>query len=347
MKLYQRKLIKIIVVILLLVIILKRFKNFSLSKDFLKNLNILDYIYIILTTSLFFIFLSITLYSIILLKHKKALSNKKNLNLIKEKIIIVLDSYYYKPLKEVDLSIKKILLQKFDYNITDHINKKIKRFYNDTLFKNDFKINNKYFISYFICKYFFKLLVAFIFTLDVLLIKKIYYFYIMMPLLLIPFILQYIKYLLFIEGKTFINKVNKDIEIFDIIPSTPQNLIPTLTLKEYLEKIFPILIQKKDNPYTEIGMSMTWHMKIPLEKKHKEFKWDLIYTRYKGYIRWAEANYIIYRLLSDMEQKYDNYVNVIVFSCYFISWFYIFVNVTFTLYPYELNIILDDNNPFI
>lgn len=339
------KMTNFIIFALFFIIVFRRFRYFNLSKNFLETISVIDLIGIFFSTILFFILLSLIIYSSFSSKKNKA--SNKIFYYFKEKYLNIIDLYYYQPLKEIDNNINNILLHKFKYDITSKIDKKFTYFYNSILLKNNFNIFNKYFIFYFLCKYFVKLFVALIFVLDVFVFHKIYYFYLVMPFLIIPLILQYLKYVSFRDNKIFIKSLNEDIEIFDIIPSTPENLIPMLTFEQYLDKIYPIILEKKENPYKDIGMTYAWHVKLPLEKQKKKLKWDVIYARYKKRMQWAEVIHVIYSLLSNCEIKYDKYFNIIIFGCYFVSWFYISINVIFILYPYDITLIVMDNNPFI
>ena len=335
--------IKILIAISILIfIIISRFKRITLTKSFLT----FHVLFIINSTIIFCFLLITTLY--LLLKNKEKKQNK--ITHFKNSLQLFFVNLFYIPLQKCDNYINQVLIHYFKFNRINYINKKLHHIYTKILKPNNYSIFNIYFIVYLLLKYIPKFMVSFVFLIDIFYYQQFYYFYWFLPLLLIPLIVQYFKYICFLDYKNFIIKLEESIEIFDIKIGTQQNIIPLINLKEYLNKTVTFTLENKKNPYKgQIGFTYGFYQ--DLLKKNKlngqgelNINYEANRKRYLIYLEWVEKVNLIYTLLTIKETHLDLYTNIIIFASYFSGWLYI---LTFFIHDTSfLNYFMDNYDPF-
>lgn len=323
---------------LLIYIIFARFRKLTLTK----SLVTFDLIFITILAIIFFLLLIATCSTLFTTKKSTPYST---VVLIFYKDLI--NNYYYVPLKIFDDYLAKVFKRKYYLNRGFYSNKLLQFLYCKILYPTQFKITNIYFITYWAVKYIPKIIVASSFLLDIFYFKEFHYFYWSLPLLLLPLLLQYLKYYCFYQYNEYIALLEPSFEILDNIPRTPDNLIPMLSVTQYLDKIIPYHIQKKpNNPFKgKMGLSYAYFVNRSTEERELgNVDYDKLTAKYVSYLTWLERPHLIYVLLTKPEKLLDNYVNLMLFSCYFIGWTYIVIislnDLSF------LNIIQDTMEPF-
>lgn len=311
----------IVALSLLIFIIISRFKQIALTKTFLT----FHIIFILNITLLFCILLITTIY--FLIKKQKAI----HVINLKKDLQNLVHNLFYSPLQQCDDYLVNILTKKTKFNRANFINKKLYHIFTNVLQPNNFSIKNYYFILYFLFKYMPKILVVTIFLIDVFYYQQFYYFYWSLPLLLIPLFVQYLKYVVFLDYKKILAKFEQNIEFLDIIPSTSENIIPRISVNDYLTKTVYFFLEKKINPYRDrIGFTYHYYQELyknaNLEKNYVlKIDYEADKKRYQSYIVWIEKVNFIYVLLTTKERLIDLYINLIVFGSYLIGWLYILI----------------------
>lgn len=344
-KLYKMKLIKhylyyLTIFVILLILILRRFLKINISKEFLETYSDLDIILNISTITLFAFLIWVTIS-----KRQNTVGFSNKFINVKSIFTFYAEKHYYTPLKIFDQIIFNKL--KFYFNIERMlvINKILYHIY-IILHANNFSFFNKYYIIYMLSKYLPKIIVLFCFLLDVFYYTRFYYFYISLPLLLIPLIMQYIKYMIFKEFHSICKKLEDTLEIFDIIPGTPDDLVPLISIPDYLKKNCIIRIENKENPYQHYGLTLSFYYRQPVEEKDKNLDYNYAIEHYTKYLRHIEIINVIYTLLINLEHKFDKNLNLLIFFSYFMGWFYIVTNLIFLKYTYDISIVINETNPF-
>lgn len=135
-----------------------------------------------------------------------------------------------------------------------------------------------------------KALVSFVFLFDILVLNKLYLFYWFLPILFIPLILQYLKYVIFEDYFIIKNKLENVLEIYDIIPGSPDNILPIINLDKYLNNMVPLLLIDKNNPYQEnIHLSLAFFQN--LSEGQLDIKID--YKKSLYWIQQASCNHML------------------------------------------------------
>lgn len=309
MKLIKNFLSLLLAFILLFYVIFSRVNKLSLIKNF-NDFNIFFILFIVL---IFFILMLINLNNLFIKPKNKKINPliiflKKTIN-----------KYYYVPLEICDKKIKILFNKLFNKKRILYINTFLQYVH------NAFKLHqNKIINIYFILKYIPKFIVIIAFMIDVFLFKELHYFYNTLFLLLIPLILQYFKYICFEDYKNSIPMLDSKLEVVDIIPGTKDNLIPMLTITQYLDKVIVYHIQNKRSPFIgKIGLSYSYFNNRTPEQRAKNINYNIVRENYIYYLTWIEKVHLIYSLLTKKEKTLDNIFNLLIFICYFIGWMYI------------------------
>lgn len=99
-----------------------------------------------------------------------------------------------------------------------------------------------------------------------------------------------------------------------------------LSITEYLEKAFDLVITNKSNPYKDnVALSYAFYLSRPDEESSQTHAYTNIRLQYIQTLRWVEVVDVIYHLLSNLEKRWDNHVNLIIFSGYLIGWGYLWI----------------------
>ena len=320
--------------ILVLYIILSKFKRIAVTKS-LVSFNL---VIVIMITMIFFTLCIITLYSLLSKKEtKQGFYYLKNLK----------ENHYYTPLKILDKFINDFLIKTFKFERLTHINKFLHNLYIKILKPIHFQLMNKYFITYFSIKFIPKLITTSVFLLDIFYFHQFYYFYWSLPLLLLPLMLQYIKHVYFEDYFNFVDLLETNLEIADIKTGTKNDLIPMLNVSQYLNQIIIYHLENKPNPFIgRIGLSYSYFKNRTPEQRTKNINYDKIREKYIWCLNWIEKVHVIHHLLITTEKRYNTHINLIIFSCYFIGWLYILLNLPFD--PFEgYTLLPNENNPFL
>jgi len=324
----------------LLIVIFSRFKKLTLTKTFLT----FNVVFLIIIVLFFMILIIVTIIKINKQKNKTIFA-KVFINNILEN----LNNFYYLPLGKIDKFLANKYFIYFKKDRVDFINKHLNSFYTKKLKPKKYSVLNRPFIVYFLLKYIPKIFVAFIFLLDVFYFQQFYYVYWVLPLLIIPLVLQYLKYIYFLDYKQFIVTLNNDINILDNIPPTPDNLVPLLDINTYLEKSIDYRLKNVSNPYkNQIVFTYSYFgrylEKLRPEQRRLPVNYDALTKKYIRFLEWIEKVHLIHYLLIKTETRLDLLINLLVFSCYFIGWAYIliffFIDITF------LENLIDLKDPF-
>lgn len=330
----------ILALIFLCYIILSRFKRINLTKDFIETQDLLDLIFVEISLIIFLLLIIRTLFMFI-----TKVNNNSKVTIYLSRI---LDDLYYIPLKKIDNNINNYIKFKFKIERIIHINKFLIYLYVNILKPSNFKKMNIYFISYFILIYIPKIITVVVFFVDIFHFEKFHYFYRVLPLLLIPLVGQYVKYICFYEHNQIIDILETKLEVHDnntLI--TTSNLIPMLTIRQYLDKVSYYHINKIPNPFIgKIGLSYYYYKNRTDEQRAKNLDYNIITQRYINLLFNHERVAIILFLLNSIETKYNKYVNLIIFIGYFIGWTYIWFILKSEIYPYY-NVFTEFDNPFI
>jgi hypothetical protein len=326
----------------LIYFIFKKIKNLNISKDVLiTNFN-KGFIFIEVTTIIFFVLVCIIIFSFI----TKKIKSKPN-NIIvnfQQQISLFFETFLYIPLRDFDKQLKLYLKNYFKIKRITQINKILTYIYTK-LYQNKFKPLNKYILLYLFIKYIPRFLTLLSFLLDVFYFKTFYIFYWCLPLLFIPLVLQYVKYIFFEEYKELLSRSDKNLIVLDIIPGTPDNLLPMLSITEYLEKAFNLVITNKPNTY-EITLSYAFFLSRPDEESSRTHDYSNIRQHYIKGLRWVEVVDVIYNLLTNLEKRWDNYVNFIIYVGYLIGWGSLWIYAFINIFPEYFLFIPIENNPF-
>lgn len=304
---------------LLLFLIITKFTKINIIKEF----NTFDKKLVIFIIIMFTLLCLYTLYKII----KWPTKQKQHQNKILIKFATTVDEYYFKPLKTLDNSCNVYLSKKYHFKRITYINKFLTYLYINILKQRQLKTFSKQLIIYFNIKTIPKLIISIGFLLDVFYFQQFYYFYLILPLALIILLVQYFKYILFAEYKELILFLENKIEVIDTKLGSKNNIIPKLTIKEYLDKSIEYQIQGTNNPFkNNIGFSYQYFINRPVAERNKNINYNQLIKKYIQILNWVEKVHLIYISLTHFEISVDNYVNLYIFFCYLIGWIYIFIN---------------------
>lgn len=248
---------------ILLLLIFFRIRKINLTYMFLENKTIANLLFTEITTISFLILLIIAITNI-------TSTHIISSNSVRIKLYSLFNQFFYQPLITLDKMFKKFISLKYKINRAQRIYNYLPYIYNYICKTKRIGISNKYFFYYLVLKILPKIIAIICFSLDVLWFNSFYYFYWSVPLLIIPLLLRYIKYVIFEDHFIMIELLKTKIEIIDIIPSTPKDLIPMLLIEDYLNKAFEYHLYNKPNPYkNNIGLSYYYFQTRTDEERKK------------------------------------------------------------------------------
>lgn len=272
---------------------------------------------------LFMILLFITLSLLII----RQMLNKKNKSDVTKKIVIFIEKYYYQPLRNLDDFIQQKLKYYMHFNRRTTMAKLCDHLIITILHKKSINIFHPYLIIYIILKNIPSLIVSVTFLHDIIYYKQLYYFYLSLPLLIISLMLEYLKYICFLEDYTkVISILRNKLQIMDIHQPKNTDTFAILSVDQYLDRIIFYYLRKENHPYKETILSYEYFKNRTDAQRKQNLDYKKICQHYTRYLRSAESLHILLWMIKNIENQLLPYIRLITYLVYLISWIYILMH---------------------
>ena len=309
---------------ILLYSIISRFLRINLVRD----LNSFNILFTAISCILFFFLCCFTFYRLFTYK-KKVASNRVITCFINKlnKHFNVYKTYFKEPLITMEEQLNSFLESKFKYERIDYINDFLRYMNFKILRPTNFTRYNKYFIIYYSLKYIPKLFCVLVFVIELFYYQRLFIFYWILPLLLLPLLADYLKYMIFAEYYYFYNLVNEHLSFFNNTrKSSSEDLLPMINFNEYMENYIDCLINKKEDIfYKEVHLNLNFYLSKPGKIDHAKTK-----ENYIKILDWVKVVFVVHYFLTKNEVFYTIIINFIIYTLYFIGWIFILLHLIFS-----------------
>jgi len=204
----------------------------------------------------------------------------------------------------------------------------------------------------FFIKYIPRLIVVNLFLLDVFYFQELHYFYLSLPFLILPLFLQYFIYICFKDHKSTISKLDETLLINNILlEDNPYgtNDFPVMIIKvpEYLDVMISYHLKGEKNPFEDdIDTSIHYFDTVFKNEQSLYPTMAIAEKHYTQLLYDTEKIHIVQHFIKDFDKLYEIKVNLILYSCYFIGWFYIMINLIFEIFPEYFLFVPFNYDPF-
>ena len=212
---------------------------------------------------------------------------------------------------------------------------------------------NFYLLTYFSIKYLPRVVVITLFLLDVFYYNILHYFYMSLPFLILPLLLRYFIYICFKHHESTISKLDETLLIYNVLeydnPNNTEELI-MIKIPEYLNVMISYHLKGEKNPFKDdIGTINTslYYGDTVYEKEQALYSTPMIAERHYIQLLYnTEKIHIVRHFVKERDKFYELIYNLILFSCYFIGWFYILIHIMINIFPEYLIFIPLNYDPF-